>query len=138
MGTSCPGTEEEMTSATLTLLVPPYCLPTPPKEAFNEGGRRVTPRGAREGTVFADTDEEGEVQAVTLWLSLDPKDSPETVAGTRTIVLTSQHSLNVGPGTAQRSSFQEAGWKVIHSRTFPEQKEKEDIWAEYRKTTKTK
>ena len=75
---------------------------------------------------------EGEVQNITLWPSFDPNDSPEKVAGTRTIVLISRHNLSAGPGTA-RSSFQEGGWKAIRSSTFPEQKEKEEIWAEHSK-----
>lgn len=72
------------------------------------------------------------MQHVTLWPSFDPNDSPEKVAGNRTIVPISRHNLAAGPGTA-RSSFREGGWKVIPSSTFPEQKEKEGIWAEHNK-----
>lgn len=70
------------------------------------------------------------MQTVTLWMSLDLNDSPEMVAGTRTIVFISQHNLDAGLGTA-RSGLQEGEWGAIHSRTFPEQKEKEEIWAKH-------
>ena len=56
------------------------------------------------GAVFADRGGEGEVQTVSPCLSLDLNNSPEKVAGTRSIVFISRHNLAAGLGTA-RSSF---------------------------------
>ena len=46
---------------------------------------------------------DGEVQTVSLCLSLDRNNSPEKVAGTRTIVFISRQDLAAGPGTARPS-----------------------------------
>lgn len=78
--------------------------------------------------MFATAAGEGEAQTVTLWMSFGLRSSPEREAGTGTIVLISEHNLDAGQGTA-RPSFQERGWRAIRSRTFPEQKEKEESWA---------
>lgn len=54
--------------------------------------------------MLADRGGEGEVQTVSPCLSLDRNNSPEKVAGTRTIIFISWHNLAAGLGTA-RSSF---------------------------------
>lgn len=67
---------------------------------------------------------------MTPWMSFGLNDSPEMDTGTQTIVLLSEHNVGAGLGTAW-TSFREGGWRENHSRTFPEQKEKEEIWTEH-------
>lgn len=52
--------------------------------------------------MFADSDGEGEVPTVTLWMSFGLNDSPEMEAGTGTMVPISEHNLDAVLGTAGR------------------------------------